>query len=211
MKTSNKIKAILISLLLVAVLPSGLGADAASKNAYQLKWGTFSDKIFRGNGDDIVDLKNSIKNGIVVGYYPGDSNFIVKSLDSMGNSIDLLFNEIGYTKGAVTFGFGYSSAKAKSFEIQADGPWTLTIREMNKASAFKSSGSGFAVMKYSSKTQRFRIRHSGDSNFIVKEYCTNGYDDLVVNEIGTYSGKKQLAGGSCIIEIQADGDWSFTK
>jgi hypothetical protein len=211
MKLSNKIKAMLIAILLVAIVPSGLGADAASKNAYQTKWGTYSDKLFRGDGDDIVDLKNSIRYGIVVGYYAGDSNFIVNSLDSRGESIDLLFNEIGYTKGAVTFGFGYSSAKAKSFEVQADGPWTLTIREMNKASAFKSSGSGFAVMKYSSSTKRFRIRHSGDSNFIVKEYCTNGRDELVINEIGNYSGKKQIYGGSCIIEIQADGDWSFSK
>lgn len=210
MKTGFGLKAISMALMVVLTMSFSSIAEAAG-NAYTKKWGTFTTKTFHGTGDDFIDLSSAKKAGIIVATHEGDSNFIVESLDAYGNSIDLLVNEIGWYEGEALFGFGWSSKKAKSFEIQADGDWTITIKDVNKAPKFTSSGYGPHVMKYQGGLKRYRISHTGDSNFIVEEYCTNGYDDLVINEIGTYSGRKQLSGGNCLISVQADGDWKFKK
>ena len=61
-----------------------------------------------------------------------------------------------------------------------------------------------------------RLSHSGDSNFAVWIHGDNGGSDLLVNEIGRYSGTVlvevgtgflAIAPGGCIIEITANGRW----
>ena len=64
----------------------------------------------------------------------------------------------------------------------------------------------------------FNMQHTGESNFIVWLHDNDDYSDLLVNEVGTYSGEKlvkvgdgffELAPGAIIIEVTADGDWSI--
>jgi len=51
------------------------------------------------------------------------------------------------------------------------------------------------------------ITHFGSSNFIV-ENKTSGYENLLVNAIGFYSGTVLLTGNEyTLLQIQADGDW----
>ena len=64
----------------------------------------------------------------------------------------------------------------------------------------------------------FKMQHTGESNFIVWLHDDDDGLDLLVNEVGTYSGEKlvkvgdgifELAPGAFIIEVTADGDWSI--
>ena len=48
------------------------------------------------------------------------SNFVVESLDSSLQEVDLLVNEIGNYSGEVVLGAG-----PELIQIQSDGPWTL--------------------------------------------------------------------------------------
>ena len=64
----------------------------------------------------------------------------------------------------------------------------------------------------------FKMQHTGESNFIVWLHDHDDGRDLLVNEIGAYSGEKlvkvgdgifELAPGAIIIEVTADGDWTI--
>lgn len=209
--TWRKFAAIAIATAILLASPWALSADAATKNAYQKKWGTFSTKTYSGTGDDVIVLSSAIKTGLVSATHDGASNFSVTSYSTTGAYNALWFNEIGAYSGKVEFGFYSFTAKTKSFEVSADGNWSIKIMEANKASAFKTSGSGSAILKYNKGAKAWRITHDGDSNFVVNQFCTSGNSKLVVNEIGSYSGKKLLLKGTCILAIKADGNWAFKK
>ena len=65
------------------------------------------------------------------------------------------------------------------------------------------------------------LTHQGDSNFSIWLHDDEGGRDLLVNEIGVYSGgrlisaddelRSSLSPGPCLLEITADGDWSLTR
>jgi len=209
MNILKKLGALATAFVVVLALSVSSPAEAASKNAYQKKWGTFATQTFTGSGDDFVDLPVAVRSGIIYAQHSGSSNFIVHSLDSNDNVIDYLVNEIGATDTVAVFGFGYRNTKTKAFEVQADGAWTITIKQANLAPSYQSSGSGNWVMKYQKGAKRVRITHDGSSNFIVHQFCSNGVTNYVMNEIGSYSGRKKLSAGYCILEIYADGNWSF--
>jgi len=51
------------------------------------------------------------------------------------------------------------------------------------------------------------LNHVGDSNFVVNNYPLSGTYDLLVNEIGNYSGEQIL--DPDVMQIQADGEWQI--
>jgi hypothetical protein len=53
------------------------------------------------------------------------------------------------------------------------------------------------------------ISHQGSGNFAIWAYSEDG-TDLLVNEIGTYTGESLLADGTFVLEITADGSWTIT-
>jgi len=56
------------------------------------------------------------------------------------------------------------------------------------------------------------ISHTnGEGNFAVIGYNDGLFgQDLMVNEIGAYSGEVQVESGTYLLEIMADGTWSIT-
>jgi hypothetical protein len=54
------------------------------------------------------------------------------------------------------------------------------------------------------------MTHSGQGNFIVYGFSAGGGQDLLVNEIGAYSGTVRLTDGTSLVSVQADGSWSIT-
>lgn len=163
-----------------------------------------------GNGDDVVsDI--SVGDGIyrVHFIHSGRRNFVVRSYDA-NNERDLLVNEIGNYDGYVLL---YGD-QPYSFEVTADGKWSYTIERLDKTSDTSFAGKGDYVTGICSLTSgAYRFVHDGDSNFAVKIYTTEGRD-LLVNEIGSYDGKKMItipAGSYAFFTITADGNWSIER
>ena len=148
---------------------------------------------------------------IIEGSHSGESNFAVWTLDKDLENNRLIFNEIGSFKGATATGLSKRDSKSKYLEVTADGPWEIKIKSLEKARKFKKTGTGQSVMKYTSGAKVWKIRHSGNSNFIVWQRCTNGKSQLVVNVIGKYSGRKKLLSGSCVLIVKSDGKWSLKR
>ena len=174
------------------------------------KYGAFQERRITGFGDDIIKLPSSAKAGVVVATHDGESNFIVQSTTDDGDYVDLLVNEIGSYEGTTPFGLeSWTKGKGRYLEVVADGAWEIRIRPVTLTPAMPSAGTGNGVFQYLAKATTTRsISHVGDSNFIVQNYRGSEWD-LLVNEIGDYSGRKRLPAGPSIIVVTADGTWRF--
>jgi hypothetical protein len=104
-----------------------------------------------------------------------------------------------------------TSEEIGALEITADGPWSVNLRDAlglpRIDSGGEATGVGDSVILYFGDTTIANIQHSGESNFAVWSYA-NG-SDLLVNEIGDYSGQVRWQSGPALIEISADGPWSI--
>lgn len=163
---------------------------------------------YSGTGDDVLS-------NIVVGSgiyrihftHTGVDNFIVKSYDASKND-ELLINHIGNYDGFILL-LGESPF---SIEITADGAWTCNIEQLEPVNESSFSGKGDYVtglFTFASGTMEFS--HDGNDNFIVVIYTSDG-QRLLVNEIGSYSGKKMInvpTGTYAFFEIIADGNWTI--
>jgi hypothetical protein len=99
--------------------------------------------------------------------------------------------------------------------VEADGSWTVQIQPLSEAPLWpdQTTGSGAAVLQIdpsaTSAGASVSISHQGQSNVFVWEHVEGDYADLIVNEIGEYSGEVDLRAGAFVLEIDADGEWSI--
>lgn len=93
-------------------------------------------------------------------------------------------------------------------------PPTEKITNNTSANGFWAEGSGDYVAENLNVTNYavLHITHSGSSNFAVKLYKDDTYEDLLVNTIGDYSGDVLVEdSGKYELEITADGNWNITS
>lgn len=138
--------------------------------------------------------------------HDGAANFIVTVFQ--GNDQNLLLNEIGIYRGSRPI----VGLDPVVLDIDADGPWTLTISAIGIAGSPAFTGTGDAVSGLFDPpdTGPWSVQHNGQANFIVLVHCASD-SDLVQNEIGSVSGSTVLSfgDGPCFWEVEADGSWSL--
>jgi hypothetical protein len=179
------------------------------------EYGTFATFTQSGTGDSVVALPAGAEAGIVASTHDGSSNFSVSAIDANNEPTgDLLVNEIGAYNGGAEFGVGGLSSvgdPAASLKISADGNWTVTISPISAAPQFPSSGTGDGVFLYDGDASNLALTHDGDSNFSVVEYTSELFGtDLLVNEIGSYTGTVPLSAGPALVTVSANGNWTAT-
>lgn len=176
--------------------------------------------LFTGRGKQVSPLF-SLTQGLVIFRmtHNGSSNFIIVLLDDHGDWVELLVNEIGSFDGAKAV--GVESTGTYLLDIQADGDWTVTIEQPNPISApaipRAYTGVGQQVSPFftlASGLAIFRMEHTGSSNFIIVLLDSQGqWVDLLVNEIGSFSGSKAVGiddSGIYLLDICADGNWEVS-
>lgn len=189
---------------------SGKTVDHKLKNHYCVYCGKYIFKIKNsGYGDTAISKIDLGESGlkIIRFKHSGRRNVIVYGYDSNGNK-ELLINGIGNYDGTVLIPFNGNMI----LNIEADGSWEYTITELSTTTKTSFSGAGdFVTPIFSENIQGvWKITHDGKRNFIVYIY-TNSDSDLVVNDIGSYSGTKyiDISGSGAFFEISADGNWSI--
>lgn len=139
--------------------------------------------------------------------HDGERNFIVRAV--RGSSDTLLVNTIGRYEGQRPI----ASDEPVTFDIEADGRWTVRLEAVKQGGSPQFSGRGDAVSALFTPPANspWNIRHSGKRNFIVHLHCSSG-SDLVENRIGSMDGSAvvRFGTGPCLWEVQADGDWSLS-
>lgn len=163
--------------------------------------------------------KFSLENGLSVFKmtHTGTSNFAVVLMDSDGQRVELLVNEIGKFDGAKAVGI----AKKGEYilDVSADGKWTITIEQPRPVTAEPTpktfTGTGQQVspfIKLEKGLATFKLRHTGKSNFAVVLMDKSGNrEELLVNEIGDFDGSKAVgisSSGIYLLDISADGAWT---
>jgi hypothetical protein len=173
---------------------------------------------FSGHGQEATSPFHLDEGLVIVRLsHTGSSNFIVHLLDSHGDTVEWLVNEIGQFDGSTAF--GTETAGNYVLDIAADGSWTVDIEAPRPTSApsapqtFSGSGPAATPFFYLEDTlTTFEMTHNGDSNFIVHLLDSDG--DTVawlVNEIGSFDGSTATglpASGIYLLDVEADGNWT---
>lgn len=168
----------------------------------------------KGRGDKIARFKIPEDVPAIATFSErGSSNFIVYSLAADGSENDLIVNEIGNYVGTHLFDTS-DGEHSVAFKISSNGSWTIKIKPITSAPKWdataKLAGKGASVIWVTGDVGDFfvtRITHRGTSNFVVYAYADSDYE-LLVNEIGNYSGEQILPVGTYLLEILADGSWA---
>ena len=159
---------------------------------------------YTGSGDDVVDINVDSAALLHFSCPACDGNV---SVTTDGDE-RLLVNEIGAYFGTHLINV-YDGSTTSLAEITADADWTLVIGDLSElpAPGTDLSGTGDSVVILADGNTRAKITHDGESNFAVKSF---GGDrpDLLVNEIGPYSGTVVIEPG--VIQVNADGAWTIT-
>jgi hypothetical protein len=144
----------------------------------------------------------------------GSANFVVTSLAADGSANALLVNVIGSYSGTVLFDSA-NGEHSVALQVESNGSWTITIKPLSSARTWNPSGpltgKGDDVVLVSparSGLTTATITHKGSANFVVYAYSTSGGIDLLVNEIGNYSGESAMPDGTFALEVEADGAWT---
>jgi hypothetical protein len=146
----------------------------------------------------------------------GSSNFDIISLAADGSENDLLVNVIGNYAGTVLFDANVGEHSV-AFKVESNGSWTITISPLTAARKWdptnRLSGKSDDVIQVSPPTSGLTtatITHKGSSNFAVIAYSQSTGTDLLVNEIGNYSGQSALPDGTFLLQVEADGTWTVS-
>ena len=172
----------------------------------------FADISLSGTGDSVKAFTIPASSAAIATLtYTGSGNFIVHTLGVDGSDNDLLVNVIGRYSGTVLFD---TSLHSTALQVETTGSWTATIKSPSKARAWSpssaASGQGDDDLRLnptSSGLTTITLRYAGDGNFIVKAYGSSS--DLLVNEIGAYSGTVAVPSGTVLLTVEAAGSWTI--
>jgi hypothetical protein len=167
--------------------------------------------VFQGRGAKVVRLKLPDDHLHLATFtHQGSDNFVVTAVDSGGGMVDLLVNEIGRYTGTKLLDVRETPAALK---VEADGAWKIVVKVAEKAPAWPgtTSGKGAAVLRVTGATglTTVNVTHGGSHNFAVWAYGED--NDLLINEIGRYSGEVLLPAGTVLLDIEADGAWTIRR
>jgi hypothetical protein len=193
-----------------AAAPTTTAADPTT--TFTDQFGTFAPVSKSGSGASVIALPSGAKAGIVTATYSGSANFVISTLDANNQDAgDLLVNTIGKYSGTTAFGLSSVSGQPAKLKIDASGPWTVNIQPIASAPTLTvpAKATGDKVFIYTGQADSWAITNSGKSNFVVTS--VGDMSDLLVNEIGTYSGTVPVTGGPAIITVESDGAWTISK
>lgn len=173
----------------------------------------FPDIVYYGSGDSVLRIElpagpDSI--GVASISHTGSGFFAVWALDEDLEQNGLLVNTVGNYTGTVAID-SFTRVRIAAFEIKADGPWKVTMRDVLTLQEIEQgssvSGEGSDTLIYNGKTTIASISHQGQNNFAIWSFGEQS--DLLVNEIGNYNGQVRWQSGPALIQISADGAWSI--
>ncbi len=104
-----------------------------------------------------------------------------------------------------------AEATAEPTEVPTEEPTSEpTVKPTPAAPLLDKKGRGDKVLKFTALEDPAvaRITGKGSGNFAVIPYAGTAYDDLLVNEIGSYSGRVYVAPGVDRLKITSNGSWT---
>jgi hypothetical protein len=185
----------------------------------------FEDISLTGTGPKVASFTiPDDEAAIVVISHEGNSKFAVSTVDADGQRIEGLVDTTGDYRGTVPIDADIDTrgeARAVAFSIEADGPWTITVKPMAAAPvwdlATTLAGTGDQVYRVVPLTGgrggdfvSVDLAYTGDDHFLVHAYGSAGRSGLA-DQIGDYTEKVGVSDDTFLLGIRAgSGSWSFT-
>ena len=167
-----------------------------------------AERPLTGVGDDVVEF--TPPNYAYFMHIEGNSSgrhFSVWGYDDYGKTTELFVNTTDPYSGNVID----PSQTTSILEISATGAWSISFVPLIEARSIgkgqKISGNGDDVVYIDSINKIARIAGRCDGNFFIWAYGDGA--DLLVNEIGYYSGRVFIKNNPICLAITADGPWSI--
>lgn len=189
-------------------------AAPAASSWYTETYGTFETLTKKGKGDGIIKLPADAEVGVVTAVHKGSANFSLSVLDETNQPTgDLLVNTIGNYKGTTAYGFSALGNPGVKIQVTADGSWSVKVAPVSSAPTLTipAKGTGDKVFLYDGGAADWNVVHKGKSNFALIQYSSDIMPNLAVNEIGNYKGQVPMSAGPSVVDISADGAWSFSE
>ena len=168
---------------------------------------------YRGSGNKILKIKKPEAVGAVLITTtisgPSDNNTIY-TLDDSLHEDELLVNTIGSYKGTSIMDNG--DKETKRLKLAISGRWTVTLKSIADAKIMRTSysGRGDDVLLYGGPTGVMKVKNTGPEDNFTINYYTEANNELLVNEIGSYSGETTIQKGPGLLEIDGGGRWTLS-
>lgn len=159
-----------------------------------------------GNGDDVVSGMTAINTSYAHIIHSGSGHFSVKG--HHGSGYDLLVNTTDPYDGMTLI---YPNEEY-TFEVTAEGEWTIEIYQLGTSSTDVFSGSSdFVTPVFVRTSDIYEISTTGGGHFAVKGWGNYGYDLLVNTTDENYSGKVMFDNDEqyAFFEITASREWEI--
>ena len=168
---------------------------------------------FSGHGSKVVRIL-PLAGAVLVRFATAGCkrNVIVEGIDRYGNSTWWPVNSIGDFVGNC---LADGSNEIHAFKITCDGSWVLSIRPLAEAHAWQGGtihGEGCDVVKIPGGVLGFStldLQTAGRGHSAVWAYHRSGHPTLLFNEIGPYRGQTVLPGGTTVVSIESQDQWSL--
>ncbi len=149
--------------------------------------------------------------------HKGSANWAPKLLNSNGDYVDLLANDVGSFDGSKAVGIKKEGEYI--LDVTANGNWTIVIEQPRATDApTTKSFSGdtqLATELFSLEKglKTFKMIHKGSANWAPLLLDKDGnYVELLANDIGPFDGSKAVKinrDGLYLLNITANGDWTI--
>jgi hypothetical protein len=174
---------------------------------------------YSGSGDEVVKFKKALTEPMLITttWRGGNDNNTIYAYEADGNEGDLLVNTIGSYEGTNIINL-YDGDDVKALKIEGSGKWKVTLKPLADAKRWDGSGTyegrSDDVINVDGvfdglDSMRFKSTRA-DGNIAVYGLGENG-EDLIVNEIGNFSGEYLVPSGTVMLRISSDGRWEMRK
>ena len=169
---------------------------------------------FDGEGHDTTD-EFELEDGLLHLSYAHDADGLF-SIDVVGQDNNPSFVNIeDVSEGESVM---VVDAGTYHFEISAEGPWTIRVRQPEVHSddltdvPLGATGSGPRVIGpiWAAERGRLQATHEGSGPFVVDLTGVDGTQERIVHSTGSFDSSRSYRGpGTCWLAVKAAGDWSI--
>ena len=167
-----------------------------------------------GHGSAMTDeITPDYSGGLSIGIevvtltHDGHSSFIVNAMQ--GNQSENVTSAVGAYQGQRPL----VVEDAVSFQVTADGNWTLKVQPMSSGGTPAFRGTGDSVSPYFQPPDAgvWNVSFDGQARFFVYAHCVGG-SVVVEDKTGAFneSINMQFSRGPCFWEVRADGNFSLS-
>lgn len=182
------------------------------------QFGTFEATTFEGDADDTFSIPAEMaKNAFATVEFESSDDepaFLVRVID-INESVSMVAGTDG-ASAEISWIQGYS-LDAKRVEVQANGPWSMTLEPLHMLPELELSGTDDQYFLYGGPGGRFRTTFDRGAGMSVSQYFDNLADPTLVTRSDTPEvdavSEQPLRPGPSILFVGVDEDdteWSIT-